>query len=107
MIPKRSWSSLFDDEATGPSLVSMDSTPAPSPEVTHVSTLPSTEEIFSFESLAITRKGPHKQATPIVDSSVHRCTRGSIKRDGFKPVLQELLMDVPKQRKTKPSPCRF
>uniref|UniRef100_A0A8I6W620 Uncharacterized protein n=1 Tax=Hordeum vulgare subsp. vulgare TaxID=112509 RepID=A0A8I6W620_HORVV len=103
MIPKRSWSSVFDDEAAGPSLAPIENTPAPSTEVTHDISLSTTEE-FSFSSPAVKKKGPRKQVTPIVDSSVRRCTRGSIKRDGFKPVLQELPMHVPKKRKPKAKP---
>uniref|UniRef100_A0A8I6WVX7 DUF7597 domain-containing protein n=1 Tax=Hordeum vulgare subsp. vulgare TaxID=112509 RepID=A0A8I6WVX7_HORVV len=49
-------------------------------------------------------KGTRKKATPVVDSSVRRCTRGSIKRDGFKPILQELPAHVPKKRKPKAKP---
>ena len=40
----------------------------------------------------------------MVDSSVRRCTRGSIKHDGFKPILQELPAHVPKKRKPKAKP---
>ena len=41
--------------------------------------------------------------TPIVETSVRRCTRGSLQRDGFKPVFQELPMQS-KRRKPKPKP---
>uniref|UniRef100_A0A8I6X248 Uncharacterized protein n=1 Tax=Hordeum vulgare subsp. vulgare TaxID=112509 RepID=A0A8I6X248_HORVV len=103
MIPKRSWSSAFDDEVAGSSLAPIEIPPAPSTEVAHDISLPTTEE-FSFSSPSIKKKASRKQATPIVDSLVRRCTRGSIKQDGFKPVLQEFPMHVPKKRKPKAKP---
>ncbi|KAE8797891.1 hypothetical protein D1007_26903 [Hordeum vulgare] len=104
VIPKRSWAVAFDTAA--PAL------PPPEPasitlsvdEVIPVSPSSSAEDSFSFQSPAPTKKGTRNKATPVVDSSVRRCTRGSIKRDGFKPVLQELPAHVPRKRKPKAKP---
>uniref|UniRef100_A0A8I6Z4L5 DUF7597 domain-containing protein n=1 Tax=Hordeum vulgare subsp. vulgare TaxID=112509 RepID=A0A8I6Z4L5_HORVV len=85
VIPKRSWAAAFDSAA--PAL------PPPEPA-----------EDFSFQSPAPTKKGTRKKATPVVDSSVRRCTRGSIKRDGYKQILHELPAHVPKKRKPKAKP---
>ena len=41
--------------------------------------------------------------TPIVDTSVRRCTRSSAQRDGFKPTFQELSIQ-PKRRKPRAKP---
>lgn len=38
--------------------------------------------------------------TPVVETSIRRCTRGSLQRDGFKPTFQELPMQS-KRRKPK------
>ncbi|KAE8785250.1 hypothetical protein D1007_41085 [Hordeum vulgare] len=103
MIPKRSLSYAFDDEAAGSSLAPIEIPPAPSTKVTYDISLPTTRE-FTFNSPAVKKKWSRKQATPIVDSSVFRWTTGSIKRDDFKPVLQELPMHVPKKRKPKSKP---
>uniref|UniRef100_A0A8I7B0V3 DUF7597 domain-containing protein n=1 Tax=Hordeum vulgare subsp. vulgare TaxID=112509 RepID=A0A8I7B0V3_HORVV len=73
-------------------------------EVIPVSPSSSATDSFSFQSPAPSKKGSRKKATPVVDSSVRRCTRGSIKQDGFKPVLQELPVHVPKKRKPKAKP---
>uniref|UniRef100_A0A8I6XC84 DUF7597 domain-containing protein n=1 Tax=Hordeum vulgare subsp. vulgare TaxID=112509 RepID=A0A8I6XC84_HORVV len=86
VIPKRSWAAAFDPAA--PAL------PPPEPasstllvqEIIPVSPSSSAED-SSFHSPAPTKKGTRKKVTPVVDSSVRRCTRGSIKRDGFKPIL--------------------
>ncbi|KAI4980494.1 hypothetical protein ZWY2020_020979 [Hordeum vulgare] len=106
VLPKRSWSLAFDEDSTEPRIIYHDNTPVPAPEVTASSDniSASSGELFSFETPAAPKQGPRKKATPIVDSSVHRCTRGSIKRDGFKPVLQELPMHVPKKRKPRAKP---
>uniref|UniRef100_A0A8I6WCY0 DUF7597 domain-containing protein n=1 Tax=Hordeum vulgare subsp. vulgare TaxID=112509 RepID=A0A8I6WCY0_HORVV len=97
MIPKRSWAVAFDAHAPEPSL----SEPAISmQEVIPLSPSSSTKDL-SFRSPAPSKKGTRKKATPVVDSSVRRCTRGSIKRDRFKPILQELPAHVPKKRKPK------
>ncbi|KAI4999467.1 hypothetical protein ZWY2020_004056 [Hordeum vulgare] len=103
MIPKRSWSYAFDVESTGSILVPIEAITPTSTEVTHDDSLP-TSRVFGFTSPTVRKKGSRKQATPIVDSSIRRCTRGSIKRDGFKPVLQELPMHAPKKRKPKAKP---
>uniref|UniRef100_A0A8I6XKH5 Uncharacterized protein n=1 Tax=Hordeum vulgare subsp. vulgare TaxID=112509 RepID=A0A8I6XKH5_HORVV len=103
MIPKRSWSYAFDVESTESSLVPIETIPTATTKVTHDDSLQTTGE-FAFTSPAVKKKGSRKQATTIVDSSVRRCTRGSIKRDGFKAVLQELPMHVPKKRKPKAKP---
>ncbi|KAE8820031.1 hypothetical protein D1007_01998 [Hordeum vulgare] len=100
MIPKRSWSYAFDVESAGSSLVPIETITAATTEVPHDDSLPTSGEL-GYTSPAVRTKGYRKQATPIVDSSVRRCTRGSIKRDGFKPVLQELPMHAPKKRNTK------
>ena len=41
--------------------------------------------------------------TPVVETSVRRCTRGSLQRDGYKPTFQELPMQA-KRRKPKAKP---
>ena len=41
--------------------------------------------------------------TPIVETSVGRCTRSSAQRDGFKPTFQELSLQ-PKRRKPRVKP---
>lgn len=89
VLLKRSWSLAFDEESTEPHIIYLDNNPAPAPEVTTSSDSISAPsgELFSFESPATPKRGPRKKSMPIVDSSIRRCTRGSIKRDGFKPVL--------------------
>lgn len=46
------------------------------------------DEKFSFSAQCVKKKRARRTVVPVVDSSLRRCTRGSIKRDGFKPVLQ-------------------
>ena len=48
---------------------------------------------------------PRKTMAPtrVVETSVRRCTRGSLQRDGYKPTFQELPMQV-KRRKPKAKP---
>ncbi|KAE8804950.1 hypothetical protein D1007_18967 [Hordeum vulgare] len=103
MIPKRSWAVAFDTDAPEPSLSEPASTSISMQVVIPLSPSSSTEDL-SFRSPAPSKKGTRKKATPVVDSSVLRCTRGSIKRDGFKPILQELPAHVPKKRKPKAKP---
>uniref|UniRef100_A0A8I6XWE7 DUF7597 domain-containing protein n=1 Tax=Hordeum vulgare subsp. vulgare TaxID=112509 RepID=A0A8I6XWE7_HORVV len=98
LIPKRSWDVAFDADASGPASASLSLQ-----EVTPLRPTSSSEDL-SFCSPAPSKKGTRKKATPVVDSSVRRCTRGSIKRDGFKPILQELPAHVPKKRKPKAKP---
>ncbi|KAE8788898.1 hypothetical protein D1007_37018 [Hordeum vulgare] len=64
----------------------------------------SVEGLFSFSAPCAKKKVPRKNSTPIVDSAVRRCTRGSMKWDGFKPLLQELPMPMPKKRKPRAKP---
>ncbi|KAI4965022.1 hypothetical protein ZWY2020_057643 [Hordeum vulgare] len=106
LLPKRSWSLAFDEDNAEPRIIYQDSTHAPASEVIASSDSISAPsgDLFSFETPAAPNKGPRKKAMPIVDSSVRRCTKGSIKRDGFKPVLQELPMHVPKKRKPRAKP---
>ncbi|KAE8798281.1 DEAD-box ATP-dependent RNA helicase 34 [Hordeum vulgare] len=85
VLPKRSWSLAFDEDSAEPRIIYQDSTPASASD-------------------AAPKRGPRKKATPIVDSSVRRYNRGSIKRDGFKQVLQELPRHVPKKRKLRAKP---
>lgn len=103
LIPKRSWEVAFDADASGPSLSEPASASLSLQEVIPLSPTSSSEDL-SFRSPAPSKKGSRKKATPVVDSSVRRCTRGSIKRDGFKPILQELPAHVPKKRKPKAKP---
>ena len=41
--------------------------------------------------------------TPLVETSVRRCTRSSAQRDGFKPTFHELVLQ-PKKKKPKAKP---
>ncbi|KAE8770776.1 hypothetical protein D1007_57422 [Hordeum vulgare] len=66
-----------------------------SPQVTAVA---ASNAQFSFSAPCSKNRAPRNMSTPIVDSMVHRCTRGSVKRDGFKPILQELPMPLLKKR---------
>ena len=50
------------------------------------------------------KKAPKRSCTPVVDSELHRCTRSSAKRDGFKPVFQALPMVEPKKKKPRSKP---
>uniref|UniRef100_A0A8I7B6R8 DUF7597 domain-containing protein n=1 Tax=Hordeum vulgare subsp. vulgare TaxID=112509 RepID=A0A8I7B6R8_HORVV len=100
MIPKRSWAAAFDPDAPEPPPSEPASSSLSMQEVTPLSPSSSAHDL-SFHSPAPSKKGTRKKATPVVDSSVRRCTRGSIKRDGFKPILQELPAHVPKKRKPK------
>ncbi|KAI5005094.1 hypothetical protein ZWY2020_032337 [Hordeum vulgare] len=104
VTPKRSWAVAFDSAAPELPPPEPTCTPLSLDEVILVSPSSSAEDSFSFQSTAVTKKGTRKKAMPVVDSSVRRCTRGSIKRDGFKPVLQELPTHVPKKRKPKAKP---
>uniref|UniRef100_A0A8I7B735 DUF7597 domain-containing protein n=1 Tax=Hordeum vulgare subsp. vulgare TaxID=112509 RepID=A0A8I7B735_HORVV len=97
MIPKRSWVAAFDPDAPEPPASEPASSSLSMQEVIPLS--PSSAEDLPSHSPAPSKKGTRKNATPVVDSSVRRCTRGSIKRDGFKPILQELPAHVPKKRK--------
>ncbi|KAI4965469.1 hypothetical protein ZWY2020_052010 [Hordeum vulgare] len=103
LIPKRSWDVAFDADTPGPSLSEPASALLSLQEVTPISPASSSEDL-SFRSPAPSKKGSRKKATPVVDSSVRRCTRGPIKRDGFKPTLQELPAHIPKKRKPKAKP---
>ncbi|MCY6524823.1 hypothetical protein OYG11_11480, partial [Actinobacillus pleuropneumoniae] len=54
---------------------------------------PGTDASFTFEAQCHKKKTRRRKTmapTPVVETSVRRCTRGSVKRDGFKPVFQEL-----------------
>ena len=63
------------------------------------------EEQFSFSAPAPkTKRVTKRDRAPVVDSDLRRCTRSSIKRDGFKPVLQALPMTEPKKKKPRPKP---
>ncbi|KAI4987449.1 hypothetical protein ZWY2020_020249 [Hordeum vulgare] len=106
VLPKSSWSLAFDEDNIEPHIIYHDSTPTPASEViaSSDSISPPSGDLFSFETPAALKWGSRKKATPIVDSSVRRCTRGLIKRDGFKTVLQELPMYVPKNRKPRAKP---
>uniref|UniRef100_A0A8I6XR21 Uncharacterized protein n=1 Tax=Hordeum vulgare subsp. vulgare TaxID=112509 RepID=A0A8I6XR21_HORVV len=103
LIPKRSWDVAFDADTPGPSLSDPASASLSLQEVSPISPASSSEDL-SFRSPAPSKKGSRKKATPVVDSSVRRCTRGSIKRDGFKPTLHELPAHIPKKRKPKAKP---
>ncbi|KAI5022300.1 hypothetical protein ZWY2020_059030 [Hordeum vulgare] len=103
VIPKRSWAAAFDPDAPEPPPSEPASTSLSMHEVIPLSPSSSAEDL-SFLSPAPSKKGTRKKATPVIDSSVRRCTRGSIKRDGFKPILQELPSHVPKKRKPKAKP---
>uniref|UniRef100_A0A8I6Z1F3 DUF7597 domain-containing protein n=1 Tax=Hordeum vulgare subsp. vulgare TaxID=112509 RepID=A0A8I6Z1F3_HORVV len=104
MIPKQSWAAAFDHDAPEPPSSEPASSSLSMQEVIPLSPSSSAEDDLSFHSPAPSKKGTRKKATPAVDSSVRRCTRGSIKRDGFKPILQELPAHVPKKRKPKAKP---
>ena len=56
-------------------------------------------------SAAVKARRPRKTLapTPIVDTTVRRCTRSSAQRDGFKPTFQELALQ-PKRKKPKAKP---
>ncbi|KAI5022387.1 hypothetical protein ZWY2020_059117 [Hordeum vulgare] len=103
LIPKRSWDVAFDADTPGPSMSDPASASLSLQEVTPISPTSSSEDL-SFRSPAPSKKGSRKKATPMVDSSVRRCTRGSIKHGGFKPILQELPAHIPKKRKPKAKP---
>ena len=63
------------------------------------------EEQFSFSAPAPKTKRVTKRGhAPIVDSDLRCCTRSSVKRDGFKPVLQALPMTEPKKKKPHSKP---
>ena len=67
--------------------------------------VPASEEQFSFSAPAPkTKRVTKRDRAPIVDSDLRRCTRSSVKRDGFKPVLQALPMTEPKKKKPKAKP---
>ena len=62
--------------------------------------------VFSFFVQCDKKKARRRKTlapTPIVDTEVRRCTRGSVKRDGFKPVFQEL-QQQPKKKKPRCKP---
>lgn len=64
-----------------------------------------TDEQFSFSAQQTKKTTKRKKAlVPVVDTTVRRCTRGSIKRDGYKPILQELPMAQPKKKKPRSKP---
>uniref|UniRef100_A0A8I6YG99 DUF7597 domain-containing protein n=1 Tax=Hordeum vulgare subsp. vulgare TaxID=112509 RepID=A0A8I6YG99_HORVV len=103
MIPKRSWGAAFNPDAPEPPPSEPASSSLSMQEVIPLSPSSSAEDL-SFHSPAPSKKGTRKKATPVIDSSVRRCTRGSIKRDGFKPIPQELPAHVPKKRRPKAKP---
>uniref|UniRef100_A0A8I6Y7E8 DUF7597 domain-containing protein n=1 Tax=Hordeum vulgare subsp. vulgare TaxID=112509 RepID=A0A8I6Y7E8_HORVV len=103
LIPKRSRDVAFDADTPGPSLSDPASASLSIQEVSPISPASSSEDL-SFRSPAPSKKGSRKKVTPMVDSLVRRCTRGSIKRDGFKPTLHELPAHIPKKRKPKAKP---
>ena len=62
---------------------------------------------LTFSSPAITKKTApkrRKKATPIVDTAVRRCTRSTLKRDGFKAGNLTELPLAPKRKKPKAKP---
>lgn len=56
-------------------------------------------ETFAFvASSPVKTRHQCKVATPVVESTVRCCTSGSLKRDGYKLVLQELPMPQPRKK---------
>ncbi|XBI55160.1 hypothetical protein VPH35_037037 [Triticum aestivum] len=89
------------DSVVSNSTVALDSGPASSVLEKTVS-----DEKFSFSAERQVKKGRRRKTMapmPLVETSVRRCTRGSIKRDGFNPVFQELQSE-PKKKKPRSKP---
>ena len=64
-----------------------------------------TEKVVSPAAVIAKVRRPRKTLapTPIVDTSVRRCTRSSIQHDGFKPAFHELTIH-PKRKKPRAKP---
>lgn len=65
-----------------------------------------TDDAFSFMAQCDKKKARHHKIMapmPVVETSVRRCTRGSVRRDGYKPVFQEL-QSQPEKKKPRCKP---
>lgn len=128
VLPKRSWAIAFDDVAWVSKIVPLEvadvAAPTPTPRPVAHALFPASsskdscvhttmnsiqvtseipEESFSFLAQC-GKKAAKRKVAPVVDSSLHRCTRGSVRRDGYKPVLHALPMTEPCKKKPKAKP---
>lgn len=62
------------------------------------------DDQFAFSAQQARKKSVKRKVTPLVDSSLRRCTRSAAKRDGFKPVLHQLPLSEPRKKKPRAKP---
>lgn len=118
VIPMRPWALAFVDVAWVSKLIplELDNVAAPSlalpaPRLVAHALFPTisveanssqvspevSEESFSFSM----KKVAKRKVAPLVDTSLRRCTRGSVRRDDYKQVLHALPMSEPHKKKPK------
>ena len=102
VLSKRSWDFAFSDLDL-PRLTWKDQEVArPVARALFVDSAP--DQVVPPVSVVTARRPRQPLApTPIVDTAVRRCTRSSVKRDGFKPVFHELAIQ-PKKKKPRAKP---
>src|ERR1041385_6517607 len=111
IFSKRSWAMAFDEENMELSILYIEeknNLVAPSfspalpleevPQVTRFTSPP-------LQKSAATRR--KKKSTPVVETFVRRCTRSTIKRDGFKAGNFAELPMAPKKKKPKTKPIKL
>ena len=98
LLSKRSWDLAFEV----PSLPYCNTTLEHRPVARALFSEPPEQD--GVEQRKVRRSRKTMAPTPVVETSVRRCTRGSLQRDGFKPTFQELPMQAKKRKpKAKPS----
>ncbi|XBH85653.1 hypothetical protein VPH35_073513 [Triticum aestivum] len=104
ILSKRSWDFAFSDMNL-PRLTWKDQEVArPVARALFVDSEPDQVISVAIPAVANARRPRQPLApTPIVDTAVRRCTRSSVKRDGFKPVFHELAIQ-PKKKKPRAKP---
>nr|XP_020160228.1 proline-rich protein 36-like [Aegilops tauschii subsp. strangulata] len=105
ILAKRNWNFAFQQDDL-PLLTWKESPPArPVARALFVDDAEIVAPVVPSPSARAPTRRPRKTLapTPLVDTSVRRCTRSSAQRDGFKPTFHELVLQ-PKKKKPKAKP---
>lgn len=119
-IPEQSWAVALDDSASISGNSHVESTTfslgsdrrpvvralfpsqpltASAPETMLQTSSSALDDQFAFSAQQARKKISRRNITPVVDTSLRRCTRSAAKRDGFKSVLQQLPLSEPRKKK--------
>ena len=104
VLSKRSWDLAFSDSDL-PQLTWREEEPARPVARALFSGPVDVQPVQVPPPAAVKARRPRKTLapTPIVDTSVRRCTRSSVQRDGFKPTFQKLTLQ-PKRKNPRAKP---